>query len=90
MMQFDEPASSDIYRLSRRRRDGRSKMMTKKTPKKSKKKSGHRTAKTAKNLAAETAAGKRTSKVERGTSGTGPRINGASGGAKKPKGKPCD
>ena len=76
--------------LSRKRRDGQSKMATKKTSRKSKKKSGQQIVKTAKNLAAEKSAGKRTSKVERGTSGTGPRIASAAGGAKKPKEKPCD
>ncbi|MGB8481629.1 MAG: hypothetical protein WCE63_22730 [Acidobacteriaceae bacterium] len=66
-------------------------MVAKKTSKKSTKKStSKRTAKTAENVAAEKAATKRTAKVQRGTSGTGPRIAGTVGRAKKAKEKPCD
>jgi hypothetical protein len=59
--------------------------MAKKTSKKATKKSSKRSAKTAKNLAAEKAAAKRTTKVERGTSGTGPRIAGTAERPKKAK-----
>ena len=66
-------------------------MVAKKTSKKSTKKSASkRHPKTAKNVAAEKAATKRTDKVQRGTSGTGPRIAGTAGRAKKAKEKSCD
>jgi len=96
MMLSSGQASSDVHRL-RKRREGRLKIVAKKASKKSTKKSSKRTTQTGKKRATDNAATKRAAKVQRGTSGTGPRtsgteprIAGAAGRAKKAKEKSCD
>ena len=76
--------------LLKLRRKGRSKMVVKKASKKPTKKSVRKTVQVGKKRATDKAASVRTAKVQRGTSGTGPRIASTAGRTKKAKEKPCD
>jgi hypothetical protein len=63
-------------------------MVAKKQSKKSTKKLAVKASQTGKKRAPKKVENARNAKVERGTSGTGPRITGAAGRAKKAKEKP--